>query len=139
METLCGKAFSKSTVSDACKELDRQVEAFRNRPINGRYPFMTVDATYFNFKVRENHRIISKALMIAYGINEEGKQREILGFASYEKESKETWKAFLMKAWVKRFADGRVRRTRGYSICAGSSVSWGCMAAVPIPFFKKYF
>ena len=46
METLCGKAFSKSTVSDACKELDRQVEAFRNRPINGRYPFMTVDATY---------------------------------------------------------------------------------------------
>ena len=93
METLCGKAFSKSTVSDACKELDRQVEAFRNRPINGRYPFMTVDATYF--KVRENHRITSKALMIAYGINEEGK-REILGFASYEKESKETWKAFLM-------------------------------------------
>ena len=35
METLCGKAFSKSTVSDACKELDRQAEAFRNRPING--------------------------------------------------------------------------------------------------------
>ncbi len=47
------------------------------------------------FKVRENHRIISKALMIAYGINEDGK-REIPGFASYEKESKETWKAFLM-------------------------------------------
>ena len=93
METLCGKSFSKSTVSDACKELDRQVEEFRSRPITGRYPFMAVDATYF--KVRENHRIISKALMIAYGVSEEG-NREVLGFSSYANESKETWKAFLL-------------------------------------------
>ena len=49
-------------------------------------------ATYF--KVRENHRIISKALMIAYGTNEEG-IREILGFGVYANESKETWTAFL--------------------------------------------
>lgn len=93
METLCGKSFSKSTVSEVCKELDEQVETFRNRPINGRYPFMTVDATYF--KVRENHRIISKAFMIAYGVDEEGK-REILGFDTYANESKETWKTFLL-------------------------------------------
>ena len=93
METLCGKSFSESTVSEACKELDRQVKEFRNRPLTGRYPFMTVDATYF--KVRENHRIISKALMIAYGVSEEGR-REVLDFFSYENEAKETWKAFLL-------------------------------------------
>ena len=110
METLCGKSFSKSTVSDACKELDRQVEEFRSRPITGRYPFMAVDATYF--KVRENHRIISKALMIAYGVSEEG-NREVLGFSSYANESKETWKAFLLSLkkrvfgmrWMKYFRE----------------------------------
>ena len=52
MEELCGKEFSKSTVSEACKQLDADVEAFRNRPIEpGRYPFLMADATYF--KVRE--------------------------------------------------------------------------------------
>ena len=47
MEELCGKEFSKSAVSEACKKLDPEVEAFRNRPIDpGRYPFLMVDATY---------------------------------------------------------------------------------------------
>jgi putative transposase len=51
-----------------------------------------VDATYF--KVRVNHRIISRAFMIAYGTNQEG-HREILGFGVYDNESKPTWNAFL--------------------------------------------
>ena len=93
VETLCGKSYSKSTVSDLCKDLDKQVEEFRQRPITDRYPFMAVDATYF--KVRENHRIISKAFMIAYGTTESGK-REVLGFGVYPNESKETWKNFLL-------------------------------------------
>lgn len=93
VETLCGKPYSKSAVSDLCKDLDKQVEEFRQRPITDRYPFMTVDATYF--KVRENHRIISKAFMIAYGTNEAG-IREVLGFGVYPNESKETWKNFLI-------------------------------------------
>ena len=92
METLCGKSFSKSTVSEACKELDEKVRAFRERPLTGEYPFMTVDATYF--KVRENSRVISKAFMIAYATNSEG-YREIIGFGIYRNESKETWNAFL--------------------------------------------
>ena len=92
METLCGKTYSKSTVSEACKELDKKVKEFRERSLTGEYPFMTVDATYF--KVRENGRIISKAFMIAYGTNSEG-HREILGFGIYANESKRTWNEFL--------------------------------------------
>lgn len=92
METLCGKSFSKSTVSEACKELDEKVKEFRERPLIGEYPFMTIDATYF--KVRENSRIISKAFMIAYATNSEG-HREIIGFGIFRNESKETWNSFL--------------------------------------------
>lgn len=93
METLCGTSYSKSTVSELCKDLDKPVKAFRDRPLNGQYPFLTLDATYF--KVRENHRIISKALMVALGTNQEG-HREIIGFGVYPNESKETWKNFLL-------------------------------------------
>lgn len=93
VETLCGTSFSKSTVSDLCKDLSKSVEEFRNRPLEGKYAFLSVDATYF--KVRENHRIISKAFMVALATNEKG-VREIIGFGVYNCESKETWKEFLM-------------------------------------------
>lgn len=92
METLCGTSFSKSSVSEACKELDEQVEAFSIHPLEKSYPFVTMDATYF--KVREKHRVIAKAFMIAYGTDEYG-HREILGFEAYANESKDTWKQFL--------------------------------------------
>lgn len=92
METLCGTSYSKSAVSDVCKDLDAKVKEFRERSLEGNYPFLTVDATYF--KVRVDHRIISRAFMIAYGTNDQG-HREILGFGVYYNESKETWKAFL--------------------------------------------
>ena len=93
METLCGTSFSKSAVSDVCKDLDKAVKEFRTRPLEGDYPFLTVDATYF--KVRENNRVISKAFMIAYGTNAEG-HREILGFGVYANESSATWTDFLL-------------------------------------------
>lgn len=92
METLCGTSYSKSAVSDLCKDLDAKVEEFRNRPLDCRYPFVIVDATYF--KVRENSRIISKAFMIAYGVNEYG-VREILGCNTYAQETKDSWNDFL--------------------------------------------
>ena len=75
METLCGTSFSKSAVSDVCKDLDKAVKEFRTRPLEGDYPFLTVDATYF--KVRENSRVISKAFMIAYGTNIERLNKEL--------------------------------------------------------------
>ena len=93
METLCGTSFSKSAVSEVCKDLDKAVNEFRTRPLEGDYPFLTVDATYF--KVRENSRVISKAFMIAYGTNAEG-HREILGFGVYANESSATWTDFLL-------------------------------------------
>lgn len=93
METLCGTSYSKSTVSDTCKELDAKVKKFRDRRLDDHsYPFLTVDATYF--KVRVDHRIISRAFMIAYGTNDQG-HREILGFNVYYNESKATWGMFL--------------------------------------------
>ncbi|MBR6315642.1 MAG: IS256 family transposase [Lachnospiraceae bacterium] len=94
METLCGTSFSKSAVSEVCRDLEKTVKEFQTRPLEGDYPFLTVDATYF--KVRENSRVVSKAFMIAYGTNAEG-HREILGFGVYENESDATWTDFLLE------------------------------------------
>ncbi len=92
VETLCGTSFSKSSVSELCRELDARVEEFRNRPLDKAYPFLTIDAAYF--KVRADHRIVSRAFMIAYGADSSG-YREILGFGVYHNESRETWYSFL--------------------------------------------
>ena len=93
METLCGKAFSKSTVSEACKHLDEEVEKFLSRPIEpGKYPFIMLDATYF--KCRHDHRIGSRAFMVAVGISSQG-GREVLGFGQYEDESNPSWISFV--------------------------------------------
>lgn len=92
VETLCGKTISKSSVSELCRDLDKSVSEFRNRPLEGEYPFIIVDATYF--KVREDHRTVSKALMIAVALNERSRF-EIIGFGIYDKESKDTWYHFL--------------------------------------------
>lgn len=92
MEALCGTSYSKSAVSELCKTLDKDVEEFRTRPLTARYPFLVLDATYF--KVRENHRIVSKALMIACGTNEDG-VREIIGFDVFPCEDGASWEEFL--------------------------------------------
>jgi putative transposase len=94
VEEICGTGFSKSTVSKICKQLDAGVDEFQNRELTSKYPFVIVDAKYF--KVRENHKIVSKALMVALGINSKG-IREIIGFDVYENESEATWKQFLSK------------------------------------------
>lgn len=94
IEIICGKEFSKSTVSEACKTLDKEVQEFKNRPLDYEdYSYLMIDATYF--KVREKHRIISKAMMIAIGITEEGR-KEIIGIDVYDDESNETWQSFLL-------------------------------------------
>lgn len=90
-EELCGSAFSKSTVSALCSALDPAVTAFRDRPLECRYPFVVVDAIYT--KVREDGRIRSKGLMIAIGINEQG-YREVLGFSCADSETEAGWMEF---------------------------------------------
>lgn len=82
----------KSQVSRICKGLDEVVQEFRNRPLSGRYPYVWLDATYL--KVRQNHRIISQAVVIAIGVNELG-EREVLGFALGASETEAFWSEFL--------------------------------------------
>ena len=102
METLCGTSFSKSTVSEVCKDLDAIVDGFKNRQLDNIYPFMYVDATYL--KVRENHRITSKALMIAMAITNEGK-REIIGFEVYDNIHVLDPRCILDKDFINHFID----------------------------------
>ncbi len=102
VEEVCGTSFSKSAVSELCKRLDASIEQFRNRPLEDRYPFVITDAKYL--KARENHRIVSKAFMLAMGITEDG-QKEIIGFGTYDTESETTWKKFLLNLKGRGLAD----------------------------------
>jgi len=70
---------SKSQVSRLCADIDERVNAFLTRPLEGAWPYLWLDATYF--KVREGGRIISRAVIIAVAVNEDGK-REVLGVAT---------------------------------------------------------
>ena len=93
VEELCGKEFSKSTVSELCKRLDVDINAFRSQSLAGfDAPFVMLDATYF--KARENHRIVSKAFMVAKAIKSDG-TREVIGFNVYDTEDNYSWNNFL--------------------------------------------
>jgi transposase-like protein len=65
-------------VSRLCAEIDEKVKAFLNRAIEGDWPYIWLDATYL--KVRQNGRIVSVAVIIATGVNADGR-REVLGMA----------------------------------------------------------
>jgi putative transposase len=83
---------SKSQVSRLCAEIDARVGAFLDRPIEGDWPYLWIDATYV--KVREAGRIVSVAVIIAVGVNTDGR-REILGLAVGPSEAEPFWTAFL--------------------------------------------
>jgi len=92
VEQLCGENVSKSFVSSLTQKLDPIVNAWAKRPLNTTYyPFLFVDAMYI--KVREHHRIVSKAVYIATAITEHNK-REILGLSVDHAESYESWSRF---------------------------------------------
>ena len=92
VEELCGTSFSKSSVSELCKMLDAEIEKFKSRSLSDLdSPFLMVDATYF--KVRENHRIVSKAFMLALAIRQDG-VREIVGFDVFDMENNASWQSF---------------------------------------------
>jgi transposase-like protein len=88
----------KSSVSRICKELDHTVEEFRNRPLQESYPYVWLDAMYL--KVRQNHRVVSLALVIAIGVDDTG-ERHMLGFDLGASEDEDFWLAFL-RSLVKR-------------------------------------
>lgn len=82
----------KSQVSRICKGLDEVVQDFRNRTLEGKYPYVWLDALYL--KVRQNHRIVSQAVVIAVGVNDQG-ERDLLGFALGASETEAFWLEFL--------------------------------------------
>ena len=83
---------SKSQVSRLCEEIDERVGAFLNRPIEGDWPYLWIDATYL--KVRQAGRIVSVAVIIAVGVNTDG-VREILGISIGPSEAEPFWTGFL--------------------------------------------
>ena len=85
---------SKSQVSRLCAEIDERVQAFLNRPIEGSWPYLWIDATYV--KVRQAGRIVSVAVIIAVGVNTDGR-REVLGLEVGPSEAEPFWTAFLRK------------------------------------------
>lgn len=92
VKALGTQGISKSEVSRMASELDVQVEAFRNRPLERAYPYVFVDALYI--KVREGTRVVSKAVLVAYGVADTG-EREVLGCAVAAGEMEDAWRAFL--------------------------------------------
>ena len=84
---------SKSQVSRLCEELDTEVERFRNRKLDGSYPYVWLDATFL--KVRQDHRVVNMAVVIAVGLNAATGQREVLGVDVGPSEDGAFWLRFL--------------------------------------------
>ena len=94
VKELCGKTFSKSTISRLWKQLDPMVEAFRTRSLEGTaYPFVVVDAMVV--KVRQDGAVLPMSVLIAVGISAAG-VREILGFAVGDSESQHSWSTLFL-------------------------------------------
>ena len=83
---------SKSQVSRLCGEIDERVNAFLARPIEGDWPYLWLDATYV--KVRRDHHIVSVAVIVAVGVNTDGR-REVLGMTTGHSEAEPFWVEFL--------------------------------------------
>ena len=89
----CGSPRARSAAS--AQALDEHVDAFRTRPLEGRYPYLFLDAKVE--KVRDGGRVVNKALVIAHGVHETGR-REILSIDVGEAETEAFWTEFL-EAW----------------------------------------
>jgi transposase-like protein len=97
-----GLRISRSEVSRVCAGLDEQVEAFRTRPLEGRYPYVWLDAKVE--KVRDGGRVVRKCLVIAHAVHESGR-REVIGLDCGEAETEAFWREFL-RSLVKRGLTG---------------------------------
>jgi putative transposase len=97
-----GLRISKSEVSRICQGLDEQVDAFRGRPLEGRYPYLWLDAKVE--KVRDSGRVVRKCLVLAYAVHESG-YREVIGLDVGECETEAFWRSFL-RSLVERGLQG---------------------------------
>lgn len=92
-EELCGHSFSASSISDINKTLDEQLAQFATRQLDEEYPYLILDARYE--RVRENGTIHRRAVLVAIGINWDGR-RCVLGVDLANRESISSWKEFLL-------------------------------------------
>jgi putative transposase len=92
-EELCGHSFSASAISGFNKRLDEELGRFAYRELENEYPYLILDARYE--KVRENAVICSRAVLVAIGIDWEGR-RQVLGVEMANRESSTSWKDFLL-------------------------------------------
>ena len=104
---------SKSQVSRLCGEIDGKIQGFLERPLEGEWPYLWLDATYV--KVREAGRIVSVAVTVAVAVNDQGR-REVLGMAIGASEAETFWTEFLRglgPARAERCQAGDRRRPQG--------------------------
>lgn len=92
-EELCGHAFSASAISAINQRLDESLAAFAGRPLAEPFPYLILDARYE--KVREAGVVMSQAVLIAVGIDWDGR-RQILAVEMANRESRSSWKDFLL-------------------------------------------
>ena len=86
---------SKSQVSRICQEIDAQVQAFLNRPLEGSgYAYVYLDATYLNGRQGKAQQVTSRAAVVAMGVNGDGR-RELLGLKMGNSETEAFWAAFI--------------------------------------------
>ena len=96
VEALGGASgISKSEVSRICQGLDEQVKAFLQRPLDhASFPYVYLDATYLHGRLGRNMQVVSRAVVVAIGINALG-YREVLGIAVGDSEAEGFWRQFL--------------------------------------------
>ena len=94
VKAMGGTGISKSQVSRLCEDIDGKVKAFLDRPIEGDWPYLWIDATYV--KKRDNGRIVSAAVIVAVAVNGDGR-REVLGMDIGPSEAETFWLEFLRK------------------------------------------
>ena len=101
-EALCGTSFSKSQVSQLCQDLDADINAWRERPLDQAYPYLIIDATYLH--IRSGGQVASEGVLIVSGIAESG-HRDILALDVAHTETEATY-ADLFKDLKKRGLKG---------------------------------
>jgi putative transposase len=86
---------SKSQVSRICQDIDEQVQAFLNRPLQeSGYAYVYLDATYLHGRLGKALQVCSRAVVVAMGVNTDGR-RELLGLKVGDSESEGFWSEFL--------------------------------------------
>ena len=93
-QELCGQEFSASSISAITARLDAQLQEFSRRPLTEAFPYVVVDARYE--RVREGGVIVSRAILVALGIDWTGR-RQVLAVEYANRESQTSWKEFLLQ------------------------------------------